>query len=159
MAFNHQLAKKLLSPWKLRLWMVSKLPMGLLSGMVIEALDENGCRVVLKDRRWIRNPFGSVFWAVMGMAAELSTGALVYAYASGTGVKFILVGAEAKFFKKARGKSFYFCDAGSDVHQAISENVNTDDTSIVILPVIAKDQKGEILAEFKFQWQLRKPIN
>jgi YHS domain-containing protein len=122
MPFDHQLAKKLLSPWKLRLWMVSKLPMGLLSGMVIEALDEKGCRVMLKDRRWIRNPFGSVFWAVMGMAAELSTGALMYTFASGTGMKFILVGIEAKFFKKARGKSFYFCDAGPEVYQAFNES-------------------------------------
>jgi Domain of unknown function (DUF4442) len=159
MPFDHQLAKKLLSPWKLRLWMVSKLPMGLLSGMVIEALDEKGCRVMLKDRRWIRNPFGSVFWAVMGMAAELSTGALMYTFASGTGMKFILVGIEAKFFKKARGKSFYFCDAGPEVYQAFNESVNTNDTSIVILPVTAKDQQGEILAAFTFQWQLRKPIN
>lgn len=159
LTFDSKLAEKLLSPWKLRFWMMSKLPMGLLSGMVIEALDDKACRVMLKDRIWIRNPFGSVFWAVMGMAAELSTGALVYAYASGTGVKFILVGMEAKFFKKARGKSFYFCDAGPDVYRAMNHLVNTNDTSIVLLPVIARDQKGEILAEFKFQWQLRKPVN
>ena len=159
MSFNTNLAKKLTTPWQLRLWMLTKLPMGLLSGMKIVALTEEGCEVVLKDKWWIRNPFGSIFWAVMGMAAELSTGALVYAYASGSNVKFILVGMEGKFFKKAKGKSYYFCDAGLDVPRAIQELKNSDESSLVILPVIAKDQAGQILATFNFQWQLRKPIN
>ena len=74
--------------------------MGLLSGMVIQSLDEESCTVILKDRLWIRNPFGSVFWAVMGMAAELSTGALVYAYVSGTNIKYILTGVRGEFYKK-----------------------------------------------------------
>ena len=159
MTFNHDLAKKLIKPWQLRLWMLTKLPMGLVSGMKVVSLTEEGCQVVLKDKWWIRNPFGSVFWAVMGMAAELSTGALVYAYASGGDVRFILVGMEAKFFKKAKGKSYYFCDTGLDVLRAIQELKKSDESSLVILPVIAKDQTGEPLASFSFQWQLRKPIN
>ena len=158
MAFNRALAKKLTNPWQLRLWMIAKLPMGLLTGMYVESLDENRCVVVLNDRRWIRNPFGSVFWAVMGMAAELSTGALVYAYASGSDVKFILVGMEAKFFKKTKGKSYYFCDTGLDVLRSIELLLNTNDPSFVMLPVTAKDQAGQVLATFTFQWQLRKPI-
>jgi Domain of unknown function (DUF4442) len=158
MSFNTNLARRLTSPWQLRLWMLAKLPMGLVTGMYVESLNENNCVVVLKDRRWIRNPFGSVFWAVMGMAAELSTGALVYAYTSGSDVRFILVGMEAKFFKKARGKSYYFCDSGSDVLRSIEHLVNTNDPGFVMLPVTAKDQAGQVLATFIFQWQLRKPI-
>jgi hypothetical protein len=157
MSFNKNLAKKLTSRWQLRLWMVTKLPMGLLSGMYVESLDENSCEVVLRDRWWIRNPFRSVFWAVMGMAAELSTGALVYAYVSGSDVKFILVGMEAKFFKKTKGKSYYFCNAGLDVLRSIELLVNTNDPSFVILPVIAKDEAEQVLATFTFQWQLMKP--
>lgn len=158
MLFNSNLAKKLTSPWQLRLWMLTKLPMGLVSGMYVESLDENSCVVVLRDRWWIRNPFGSVFWAVMGMAAELSTGALVFAYASGSDVKFILVGMEAKFFKKTKGKSYYFCDTGSNVLKSIEHLVNTNDPGFVMLPVTAKDQAGQVLATFTFQWQLGKPI-
>jgi hypothetical protein len=158
MPFNKNLANKLTNPWQLRLWMLTKLPMGLVSGMYVESLDENSCRVVLKDRRWIRNPFRSVFWAVMGMAAELSTGALVYAYASGSDVRFILVGMEAEFFKKTKGKSYYFCDTGFDVLRSIELLVHPNDTSFVMLPVTAKDQAGQVLATFTFHWQLRKPI-
>lgn len=132
--------------------------MGLVSGMYIRRLEESGCEVVLNDRWWIRNPFGSVFWAVMGMAAELSTGAWIYANASKSGIKFILVGMEGRFFKKARGKTYYFCDPGPanpDIFKAV---LDTDDTKIVVLPVKAKNEAGEILAEFQFEWHLRKPI-
>jgi hypothetical protein len=158
MHFDKELAQELINPWKLRLWMLTRLPMGLISGMVIEALDAERCVVVLKDHWWIRNPFRSVFWAVMGMAAELSTGALIHTYASGTGVQYILVGMKANFFKKARGKSFYFCEAGMEVRRSFEDPVNNGDPRIVLLPVLTKNQAGEILAEFIFYWQLRKPI-
>jgi len=157
MSFNHDLAKKLTSSWKLRFWMATRLPMGMLSGMYIKSMDEGGCIVVLKDRWWIRNPFGSVFWAVMGMAAELSTGALVYAYTHKTGLRFILVGMEAKFLKKVKGKSYYFCESGSDFQECVSQLSPLNDTIILLFPVTARDEAGQLLAEFKFQWQLRKP--
>jgi len=159
MSFNHKLAASLLKPWKLRLWMLKSLPMGLLSGMVIESLDENGCKVMLKDRRWIRNPFRSVFWAVMGMAAELSTGALVYTYVSGSNIKYILIGMKGEFFKKVRGKSFYFCRSGLDVLRKLNSLENPGDTCTVILPVTAYDQAGQTVAEFQFYWQLKKTEN
>jgi hypothetical protein len=159
MPFDQKLVNNFTSPWKLRLWMVKSLPIGLLSGMYIQSLDENACMVVLKERWWIRNPFGSVFWAVMGMAAELSTGALVFAHAKGKNVKFILVGVEGEFFKKVKGKSYYFCETGSEVLRSIEQIENPNDTIVVILPVTARDEAGQLLAEFKFRWQLKKPMN
>ena len=159
MSFNKKLANQLLSPWKMRMWMMSRLPMGLLSGMVIESLDENGCKVVLKDRFWIRNPFGSVFWAVMGMAAELSTGALVYAYVSGTNTKYILTGVRGEFLKKVRGKSFYFCGSGQVVQQYLDSLNQPGETLTISLPVTAHDQAGQKVAEFEFYWQLKRTEN
>ena len=156
-AFNVRLATSLQQKWKLRWWMLRRLPMGLISGMHIISLDEESCNVELKDRWWIRNPFGSVFWAVMSMAAELSTGALVLAYTQSAGIQFILVGFEAKFLKKAKGKSFYFCHAGKEVARSISNITNTTAPSIIILPVLAQDESGQLLAEFKCYWQLRRP--
>jgi Domain of unknown function (DUF4442) len=156
---DQDLIKNFTTPWKLRLWMVRNLPMGMLSGMYIQKLDQEECVVVLKDRWWIRNPYGSVFWAVMGMAAELSTGALVYAISHGSGVRFILVGMEGQFFKKVKGKSYYFCQTGSEVQRSLEQLSSPNETSDIILPVTARDEAGQLLAEFKFRWQLRKPMN
>ncbi len=131
--------------------------MGLLSGMKIEALDESSCKVVLKDRPWIHNPFGSVFWAVMGMAAELSTGALLYAWASGSKVRFILVKVEAEYLKKVRGKSCYFCSSGQEVLRSIESLENPGDVQTVVLPVSAYDQNEQVVAKFLFTWSLKRP--
>jgi hypothetical protein len=153
--FDHKLAKNLLRPWKLRLWMFHHLPMGLASGMYIKTLNESGCTVVLKDRPWIRNPFGSVFWAVMGMAGELSTGALVYSWCSGYNIKFILVHMEGTYLKKLSGKSSYFCSSGQDVLRSLELLENPGDISSVVMPVIAHDQAGQKVAEFQFTWSLK----
>ena len=74
-------------------------------------------------------------------------------------MKFILVGVEGEFFKKVKGKSYYFCETGSDVLRSIEQIVNPNDTSVVILPVTARDEAGQLLAEFRFRWQLKKPMN
>ena len=156
MAFQSKFAHALTSSWKLRWWMVRHLPMGFLTGMRIAVLNEDECQVVLKDRWWIRNPFGSVFWAVMGMAAELSTGALVYAYA-GSGYKFILVGMEAKFYKKVKGKSYYFCSSGPGLKRVLEMLNSSGQSGVIHMPVVAKDPNDQVLAEFSFSWQLLKP--
>ena len=157
--FNHHLARNLKNPGKLRLWMMRQLPMGMLSGMVIEELEEDHCRVLLKDRFWIHNPFGSVFWAVMSMAAELSTGALLYAWLSGSKIKFILVSMEGKFLKKLRGKSFYFCPSGQEVLRIAESLEKPGDNQIVVMPVSASDKDGQIVATFQFTWSLKIPEN
>ncbi len=157
MNFDKTLAKKLNSTFTFRLWMLRHLPMGWLSGMVIEKLDDQGCTVMLKDRWWIRNPFGSVFWAVMGMAAEMSTGAWIFASVSQSKTRFILVGLDARFYRKAKGKSYYICLPGMDVPDIFERILNMDDPLVVTLPVIAIDPQGEKLADFSFHWQLRKP--
>ena len=155
--FDFALAGKLKNPIKLRLWMLSHLPMGLMSGMKVSSLDAEGCKVELKDRFWLHNPFRSVFWAVMGMAAELSTGALLTAWCSGNKIKYILTGMEGNFFKKVRGKSFYFCGAGREILNILATLDKPGDTATVTLPVIAEDRDGQKVAEFKFTWTLKKP--
>ena len=130
--------------------------MALLTGMIIVELNEEQCVVRLNDHWWLRNPFRSVYWAVINMADELSTGALLYAYGSTPKTQFILVEMRAKFYKKLRGKSFYFCRAGQEISQQMNALQNTSEARMVILPAHAMNASDEIVAEFEFYWQLRK---
>lgn len=157
MSFDHALAKRLKDPFRLRLWMLTHLPMGLLSGMKVISLDEEGCTVELRDRFWIHNPFRSVFWAVMGTAAEMSTGALLSAWCSDKKVKFILTGIEGKFFKKVKGKSYYFCKAGQELASFIETLQSPGDVGSISLPVWGQDIEGQKVATFHFTWSLKKP--
>ena len=54
--------------------------MGFLSGMRIKKLNKDQC-IVSVPFKWInKNPFKSTFWAVLGMAGEMSTAALILQY-------------------------------------------------------------------------------
>ena len=51
-----------------------KLPAAWISGVRVSKITEKYCEVKVRHR-WInQNPFKSMYWAVQGMAAELSTG-------------------------------------------------------------------------------------
>ena len=57
-------------------FLMMKLPSAYLCGVRLKSVNNETCVTTVKYK-WInQNPFNSMFWAVQGMAAELSTGAL-----------------------------------------------------------------------------------
>ena len=54
-----------------------KLPSVYWLGIRVKTISEQNCTVTVKHRWISQNPFKSLFWAVQGMAAELTTGAMV----------------------------------------------------------------------------------
>ena len=88
--------------WKFRFLLFKILPMGFLSGMTIKKLSATTCHVNV-PYKWInKNPFKSTFWAVLGMAAEMSSGALVllYTYKQQPSISMLVSKTEAQFLKK-----------------------------------------------------------
>ena len=81
---------------------VMKLPMVLISGIKIDSITEEICSTSVRYRYINKNPFNSTYFAVLSMAAELSTGALALLSAGGVNsdISFIITGMEAKFVKK-----------------------------------------------------------
>ncbi|MEO6130747.1 MAG: hypothetical protein ABIQ02_02785, partial [Saprospiraceae bacterium] len=74
----------------------------------------------------------------------------------GTNTKYILTSVKGEFFKKVRGKSFYFCPSGQVVRHHLSSLKIPGETLTFSLPVSAHDQAGQKVAEFEFSWQLKK---
>ena len=65
------------SPFQYNLYIFFKLPSVWWCGIRVKSVNEETCLVGVKHM-WInQNPFKSMFWAVQGMAAELSTGLLL----------------------------------------------------------------------------------
>lgn len=71
-----KLLAEMSSPWKLRLWMMAKLPLAWLAGLRMEELTADRCRISVPYRWLSQNPFRSTYFAALSMAAEMSTGAL-----------------------------------------------------------------------------------
>ena len=65
------------TPNQINKWMLFKLPAAWLTGVRISSISDTKCEVKVRFK-WInQNPYRSMFWAVQGMAAELTTGMLL----------------------------------------------------------------------------------
>ena len=102
------------SPNKINRWMLLKLPAAWLSGVRLTLINDFKCEVKVRFK-WInQNPYRSMFWAVQGMAAELTTGMLLTKTIQdlNTNISMLLVGNKSNFHKKAIGKITFTCEEG-----------------------------------------------
>lgn len=151
--FKHQLT----NPIKYRLFMLSKLPMGFVSGLRIVQLEEAGASVSVKFKWVNQNPFRSIYFAVLSMAAELSTGALAFGqiYQRQPSVSMLVVKMEAEFYKKAVGKIVFTCNDGAAIATAIQQSIDTSQGISVPCTSIGVNEQGEQVAKFVFVWSFK----
>ena len=112
-----------------------KLPSVFWTGIRVTKIDLECCEVSVKHR-WInQNPFKSMFWAVQGMAAELSTGALIMMKIQATQKKIsmLVIKNNASFSKKAKGLITFSCDQGNLVDEALEKALATGEGQTLIL--------------------------
>ncbi len=98
-----------------------------------------------------------MFWAVQGMAAELTTGALVMQSIQQTQqpISMLLIASKATFHKKARGRIQFSCEEGEKVDRLIRESLESGQAKSEWLHSIGIDEKGEIVCEFHFEWSVK----
>ena len=144
--------------WKFRLHLFSILPMGYLSGMKIKELDLEKCHVEVPYKWLNKNPFKSTFWAVLGMAAEMSSGALVllYTYNQKPSISMLVSKTEGVFLKKATGKTSFICNDGDLVKKAIIKTIKTGEGVEIETNMVGYNKKNEEIAKFKFYWSVKK---
>lgn len=147
-----------LTPSKINLFLFSKLPSAWLCGVRLKTLNEKACTTTV-THKWInQNPFHSMYFAVQAMAAELSTGAIVMKEIKESGEKISMLVQEnsSAFHKKAKGKITFICEDTELVKTNIKDCLSSPDGQKFWMTSIAKNNKGEIVSEFKFQWTIRK---
>ena len=132
--------------------------MGFLSGMRVKELNEEKC-IVTVPYKWInKNPFKSTFWAVLGMAAEMSSGALIvmYIYGQKPTISLLVSKCESEFVKKASDITTFICNDGQIVKKAVTEAIHTGEAITFTTSMTGKNKAGEDVAYFKFTWALKK---
>ena len=65
-----------------------------------------------------------------------------------------VVGTEAKFLKRAKGRITFTCNDISKVREAIEESLTTGEAVEVDLTSLGKDSAGDIVSEWVFKWNL-----
>ncbi|PRY10596.1 acyl-coenzyme A thioesterase PaaI-like protein [Pontibacter ummariensis] len=145
------------SPTKLRLFMLAKLPMAYLAGLRVTSLTQEQATVSIKYQYLNKNPFGSIYFACLSMAAELSTGVLcmMNTYQSDPAVSMLVVHMEADFTKKAAGTVAFTCEDGKPFQEAVAQTKATGEGVTVTVSSIGLDEKGEQVAIFRFIWSLK----
>ncbi len=145
------------TPRKLNAFLMFKLPSAYFCGVRTKYLDNTKCIVSVKHR-WInQNPFKSMFWAVQGMAAELTTGALVMTKikASGKKISMLVATNNATFTKKATGRITFECNQGYLIDTTVIKAIETGEGQSVVLYATGKNKEGIEVSSFNFEWTLK----
>ena len=146
-----------LSASKINLFTAFNLPAAYLCGVRAKSITNEQCTVSVKHR-WInQNPFKSMYFAVQAMASELSTGALVLMQIKKSNQKISMLVANSKsnFSKKATGRITFTCNDGILIENAIQKAITTNEGQTIWMKSIGKDQKGDQVSEFDFEWSVR----
>lgn len=138
-------------------YLLTKLPIAWIAGVRLRHLDDSVCQVEVKYGWRNKNPFNSMFWAVEGMAAELSTGTLCVTKIrqAKRKVMLLVVNLEASFTKRAIGNIVFQCNQGHDIEAALERAINTREPQMLKVRSIGIDEQGEQVAEFFFVWRFK----
>ena len=123
----------------------------------MEKLASEEAEVSVKFKWFNKNPFGSLYFAVLSMTAEASTGILGMSavYKRNPTVSLLLVKIEGNFFKKAIGKIVFRCVDGLKVQQAVEDAITSAESKSITCTSVGKNETGEIVAEFFCTWSFK----
>ena len=146
-----------LKPHQINTFIMFKLPAAFFCGVRVKLISNTKCVTTVRHR-WInQNPFKSIFWAVQGMAAELSTGALVMNFIkeSNLPISMLVVNNKATFLKKARGKITFSCENGNMIEETITTAIHTKEGQTCWMKSVGIDQYENVVSIFEFEWSIR----
>ena len=145
------------TPSKVNIFLLLKLPSAFISGVRMKEINEDRIVVTVKHRWMNQNPFKSLYWAVQGMASELTTGILVMREINQTGKKIsmLVTHQSGRFTKKAKGRITFTCTDGSKIKEALENTITTGEGETVTLISEGTDESGDTVSRFEYEWSLR----
>lgn len=154
---NSELLKSINNPFRFALFLLFKLPIGLLAGLKLLKATPEHAVVCIKYKYITKNPFHSIYFACLAMAAELASGTLGLIYSMGLfpEVSMLVVHMEADFVKKGKGKVFFTCTDGEIMGIAANETRATGEPRTVVSTSIGRDINGCEIARFKITWSFK----
>ncbi|WP_227006345.1 DUF4442 domain-containing protein [Rufibacter latericius] len=149
------------NPVKLKLFMLRSLPMAYLAGIRIRSLTEQEAQVTIRYKYLTKNPFRSIYFACLSMAAEMASGVLsmMYLHQAQPSVSMLVVGLEADFSKKAVGTITFTCSDAEAIAAAVRETQTTGQGRSVQALSIGRNQQGEEVARFRITWSYKARTN
>jgi acyl-coenzyme A thioesterase PaaI-like protein len=154
---ENRIRKLAKSNFHMKLFMMKNLPMAFLAGLKVTEIDKTKASVSVPYKCLNKNPFKSIYFAVLSMAAELATGILAMAAIKDFSIPFSMLVFEMKasFQKKARTRITFKCTEGEKMMAAISRSIETGEGQTAEVTSTGYDTEGDVVAEFKFTWTFK----
>ena len=133
------------------------LPMGFIAGLKVVSFSETQVQVSVPYKFLNKNPFRSIYFAVLAMAAELSSGlsAMAALENATVPVSMLVLNMKADFIKKAKSRIIFSCSDGNKIRKAIAKSIETGEGQTAEVMATGTDEKGEEVAKFWFTWTFK----
>lgn len=150
--------KQLIKPALLRAYFLAKLPLASFAGLKVKVLDGERCEATVPFGWMTQNPFGSIYFAALTMAAELSCAglALMAARSAPEPVSVLPIGISGSFEKKATALTTFTCTDGKKLFDAVNRALETGESVTVDTPTVGTMPDGTIASRFVFTWSFKK---
>jgi hypothetical protein len=131
--------------------------MAFLAGLKIRELNDNYCAVTIRYKHLNTNPFKSLYFACLSMAAELSTGAIAMEniYKRKPAVSMLVTRIEGEFLKKAIGLITFTCSESKKISDTVDASIAENIGKTIEVISNGKDEAGDIVAVFKLTWSFK----
>ena len=146
-----------ITPININRFLLIKLPAAFFCGVRVKELNDTQCVTQVKHK-WInQNPFQSMYFAVLAMASELSTGALVIKKINDSEAKLSMLVTQntGSYFKKATGKIKFTCNDGDKIDAIIGEAIASGEGQKMTLTSIGVDEQGDEVGRFTYEWSVK----
>ncbi|MFL2582249.1 MAG: thioesterase [Flavobacteriales bacterium] len=149
---QQKIRAQILSPFKFGLFKISKLPLTFLSGIKATALSPTSATTSVKYGYLNTNPFKSIYYGVLAMTAELSTGILAI-FSIGKyeeSISLLVIESNGKFHKKATGKIKFTCNEGVLFQEALEKCIQENIPVTVSASTKGFNEQNELVCEYTF---------
>ena len=153
---NIEKRKKLFTSWRYFFFLITKLPMCLLAGVKVKTLNEQESATTVPYNFINKNPFNSMYFAVQAMAAELSTGTLIFLHLDQSKMFVIVTDIKAKYFKKAKSTITFVCKDGNRIMETINQASKSYDSCSCSMTASGFDSNNECVSKFEITWSLKR---
>jgi phage terminase large subunit-like protein len=137
--------------------MLTKLPSAWFAGLKVEKLTQEEAIVSVRYKWFNKNPFHSIYVAVLSMPSEVSTGILCMGalFKRTPAVSMLVVKNEGHYYKKAVGKIRFTCSDGAAINDAVEQAIATGEATTINCHSVGANEQDETVAEFYFTWSFK----
>lgn len=139
------------------LFLIKNLPMAWLAGLKIEKLEDDVSSISVPYKWLTTNPFKSIYFACLAMAAELSSGILVMMYIKEQSIpiSMLVVKIQGEFTKKANQKILFTCVDGLKIKEAVKNAIESNEIVTIDTLSVGLNTDNEEVCRFNIQWSIK----